>query len=179
MNEDFEIEGQRPAAATIMIAALLVGAAAAVAYLFWRRLPREDDGGTGSPPPGETICRVDVAKDTHITLDANGNVRGFERTIPIRIPPGDTRRYGVKWIVNNHHGASNREVHLGNMRNGSKSGARQDIFERGSDRADIAARKEQHFFSCLLADVPEGRYFYDILIDGQVKIDPEIAIIRR
>lgn len=178
MSEEFERAQQRPAAETVAVAVLLLGAAAALAYLFWRRRPREDDGGAGTPPD-EAVCLVDVAKDARITLDAHGNVRGFERSIPIRILPGDTRRHGVKWIVNNHHGAAAREVHLGNMRAGSKTGPAKEIFENGSDRALVGARREQYFYSCLLPDVPEGKYCYDILIDGHVKIDPEIAIIRR
>jgi hypothetical protein len=179
VREDFEIrDGQERSGVGVIMAALLLGTAAAMALvLWWRR--REEDGGAGTPPPGESICWVDVAKDARVTLDAHGNVRGFERTVPVRIPPGDTRRYGIKWIVNNRHGAVARDVHMGNMRRGSKAGRQEDIFESGSDRAVIAAGREQHFFSCILSDAAEGHYFYDILIDGKIKIDPEIAIIRR
>ena len=176
MSEELEKADRRKRPARAIVAAAMLVIIIAVAFVI---LGRRDDGGSGSPPGDGGVCYVDVEKEARITLDANGNVRGHERTIPIRIPPGDTRRYGVKWIVNNRDSAAAREVHLGNMRRGSKAGGREEIFERGSDRGVIAARSEQHFFSCLLRDVAEANYFYDILVDGQVKVDPEIAIIRR
>ena len=176
MNEEFETARRRKRSTRALVAGAMPVVIVAGAFVLFGC--RKDDGAA-TPPPGESTCYVDVAKDARITLDANGNVRGHERTIPIRIPPGDTRRYGVKWIVNNRDSASGREVHLGNMRRGSKGGGREDIFEPGSDRAVIAARSEQYFYSCLLTNVPEASFFYDIRVDGQLKIDPEIAIIRR
>jgi hypothetical protein len=176
VSEEFERAGRRKRPARVVVPAAMLVIVVAVAFFV---LQRRDNGGSGVPPGEGGTCYVDVDKEARITLDANGNVRGHERTIPIRIPPGDTRRYGVKWIVNNRDGASRREIHIGNMRRGSKASGREDIFERGSDRAVIAARSEQHFYSCLLSSVPEANFFYDILVDGQLKIDPEIAIIRR
>jgi len=168
---------QGRSAARILVGALLLGAAGAVVYLLWRRLG-EEDGGVGSPPPEETTCFVDEVQVGRITLDRNGNVVGHDPKIEIRIPKGDTRRYGVEWRVNNRNGAFRRDVHIANVRRDTKRGARRDIFEPGSDRRVMPARLERSFYSCLLPDVETGRYCYDILIDGALKVDPELAIIR-
>jgi hypothetical protein len=172
VDERLEAAGEETSARRVGAAAVLLGAGAALAYLLWllgkpakRRARRAE------------ICWIDVDVPARIKLDNDGNVREHQPKIRVDIRHKNLR-YGIKWIIHNRDSFSDRGVRLARMRRNSKQGPRHEIFEPGTDGAVIARRSEQFFYSCIQREVEEGSYWYDIEIDDEVKVDPEIAIIR-
>jgi hypothetical protein len=169
VSEQFGESGQEYSEnANARTGAVLIGGGVALAILLWRLLK------------GRVPRRLGRQKiwPVRIVLGGNGKVINYPRVINIHIRPGDERQHVIRWIVGNELGPVLRKVKFGNVRVGSKSGRGIDLFEPGTDEGAIPGWKENSIYSPLLPDVADGSYFYDILVDGKIAIDPEIAIRR-